>query len=145
MYQHSDGGGRSDIGGRGRGPGRGRGGRSCGGGGCSGRGSRTNISKIKVTKLSRPIRTQKDQQQAHQAAVLNMVAHIGRVIVQNSPKTRRPNSSSRRREGVGEMKKIKMMTTKIVASVASYTTIKMFVIFWSYSSYDHYMTSVNWS
>ena len=25
------------------------------------------------------------------------------------------------------------------------TTIKMFVIFWSYSSYDHYMTSVNLS
>jgi len=25
------------------------------------------------------------------------------------------------------------------------TTIKMFVIFWSYSSYNHYMTSANWS
>ena len=32
-----------------------------------------------------------------------------------------------------------------VGDETSHTTIKMFVIFWSYGSNDHYMTSVNWS
>jgi len=60
--------------------------------------AKTTATKA-VTKLPRPIRSQKDHQQAHQTAATNMAAHTLSAIAQNSPKMRMPNSSSRWRDG----------------------------------------------